>query len=124
MDVSVTKTSAGEYDVKIGTRSFTLPADSDSWEAVNDYMAIGNDKKQLVFTMPNYGATLEDAEAEGPEVILEDDDDKQEENMDVAMQVVTAFTEAKQSKGGRRKRSRVNRKTRRSKGKRRYTKRR
>lgn len=116
MNVSVTKTSTGEYDVKIGDKSFTLPADSESWEVPHEYIAAGTNEKQLVFEMPNYGATLDVQGAEGPDRILQNEKDDRKSNVAIARQFFAAFGEASGygSRGGR---SRVNRKTRRSKGK-------
>lgn len=116
MNVSVTKTSTGEYDVVIGEKQFTLPADSEVWEVPHDYIAAGNNEKQLVFEMPNYGAKLDIQGAKGSEQILQNENDDYKTNVAIARQFFGAFGDASGygSRGGR---SRVKRKTLRSKGK-------
>jgi hypothetical protein len=119
MSASVTKTSAG-YEVTIKDKTITLPSDSKMSEIPNEVMKIGTDKKRL--EIDPYANTIVLVEDGQEEVIVPDEGDD-EERADLVMALSNAWAESDQE-GSSRRRSRVNRKTRRSKGKRGNTKRR
>ena len=111
------KTSAG-YEVTIKERTITLPSGSKASEIPNEKSMYGTDSKRL--EIDPYANTIVLVEGGEEEVIVPDEGDD-EERADLVMALSTAWADPEET-GGRR-RSRVNRKTRRSKGKRGNTKR-
>lgn len=122
MDVSVKKTTAG-YDVAVNGQTITLPSDSKMSEIPNVKMKIGTDKVRL--EIDAHSNEIRAVENGKSRVIVPDDEEADEERAELVSKLTSAWQE-RDARGGssRRKNSRVNRKTRRSKGKRRYTKRR
>jgi hypothetical protein len=119
MSVSVKKTDDG-YEITIKGKTVTLPSDSKESEIPNEMMKIGTDKKRLeIDAHSNEIVLVEDGEEE---VIVPDEGDD-EERMELVSALSTAWANRDDQDGSSRRRSRVNRKTRRSKGKRRNTKR-
>jgi hypothetical protein len=123
MNVTVSKTSQG-YDVTLNGRTVTLPLDMKKTEDKSrGVMIFGNDSKRLeVNAYSNEIALVENGTRD---VLVPDDEDTDDERDALVGQFMTALAEAQSGSSRRRsRRSRVNRKTRRSKGKRRQTKRR
>jgi len=119
MSVSVKKTDDG-YDVTINGKTITLPLNSEESEIPNEVMKIGTDKTRLeIDAHSNEIVFVEDGEEE---VIVPDDGDD-EKRMELVSELTTAWANRDDQDGSSRRRSRLNRKTRRSKGKRRNTKR-
>lgn len=117
MEVSVTKTGSG-YDVKIGEKTVTLPLDS-KMTKMKYGVAIGVPTKRLEVETYANEIDLVRGKGEPSESILSEDDANDEEREKVVLDLTMAWEQREQNGS-----SRVNRKTRRSKGKRGNTKRR
>lgn len=127
MQVSVTKTATG-YTVQIGDKSVTLPLDSNHTEDRKRGVSLyGTDSMRLEINPYSNEIDFVKGKDEPSESILSEDDADDEEREKVVSDLSSAWADRDKAdsdpEGGRR-RSRVNRKTRRSKGKRRNTKRR
>jgi hypothetical protein len=118
MEVSITKTESG-YDVKIGEKTVALPLDS-KMTKMKYGVAIGVPTKRLEVETYANEIDLVKGKGEPSESILSEDDAGDEEREKVVLDLTMAWS-SRDDQGGS---SRVNRKTRRSKGKRGTTKRR
>jgi hypothetical protein len=120
MEVSVTKTTTG-YDVTIGEKTVTLPLDSEMKTLKKRGIKIGVTGNWL--EIDTYANEIDHTTTEGEpaESILSEDDADDEEREDIVLKLTAAWTARNEEQDGGR--SRVNRKTRRSKGKRGNTKR-
>ncbi len=116
MEVSVTKTGSG-YDVKIGEKTVTLPLDS-KMTKMKYGVAIGVPTKRLEVETYANEIDLVRGKGEPSESILSEDDANDESREKVVLDLTSAWEQREQNGS-----SRVNRKTRRSKGKRGNTKR-
>ncbi len=120
MEVSVTKTTSG-YNVKIGDKTVTLPLDSEMKKLKNRGIKIGVSGNWL--EIDTYANEIDHTTAEGDpaQSILSEDDANDEQREDIVLKLTAAWSARDEEQDGGR--SRVNRKTRRSKGKRGNTKR-
>jgi hypothetical protein len=114
MEVSVTKTPTG-YTIQIGERTVTLPLAS-KMTTTSSGIAFGVPSKRLEVETYANEIDLVKGKGEPSESILSEDDADDETREAVVLDLTTALSDQAGS-------SRVNRKTRRSKGKRRNTKR-
>lgn len=114
MEVSVTKTPTG-YTIQIGERTITLPLAS-KMTGTKFGIAIGVPGKRLEIETYANEIDLVRGKGEPSESILSEDDADDETRETVVLELTSAWSDQAGS-------SRVNRKTRRSKGKRRNTKR-
>ena len=128
MEVSVTKTDAG-YMVKIGETTVTLPLDSkDREDRKRRVRVLGTETMRLEIDPYSNEIDVVKSKDNPSESIVSEDDADDETREKVVSDLSSAWADRDKvdsdPEGGRRRRSRVNRKTRRSKGKRRQTKRR
>ncbi len=119
MEVSITKTDSG-YDIKIGEKKITLPLDS-KMTKMKYGVAIGVPTKRLEIETYANEIDLVKGKDEPSESILSEDDADDEERDKIVLDLTLAWASRDEEQDGGR--SRLNRKTRRSKGKRRNTKR-
>lgn len=128
MEVSVITSDTG-YIITLGDKTITLPLDSTDKEDRKRHVRIlGTETMRLEISPRSNEIDLVKSKNDPGESVLSEDDADDEERERIVMELSNAWANRHKGdsdpEGGRRRRSRVNRKTRRSQRKRRHTKRR